>query len=382
MESIIIGIILSFILTFYSIPAIISIASMKKLYDYPDERKVHANPIPSLGGVGIFGGFLLGLLIAADISSVIQHFQFLIAAFIIVFFLGVKDDILIITPLKKFIGQVVVGLLLMFKAGVLIQNMYGFLSITTIEPTLSFFLTLFTIIVITNAFNLIDGIDGLAAMLSVISLSVFGIFFYLNHDMFYALLAFCFVASLLAFLIYNFHPAKIFMGDTGSTLSGLLNAILVIHFINTAENSTLLPHLSSPAMGFGILLIPMLDTLRVFGIRMLHGRSPFSPDRNHLHHILLDRGLSHKTITLTLSAFALLFILLSYFTLPLGTTKVILIQTVLFFIGIYIFHITKPKSMQLYAVGNEEENAISTTSFVNRISQSLFAKNEKQAENN
>ncbi|MBS1580497.1 MAG: undecaprenyl/decaprenyl-phosphate alpha-N-acetylglucosaminyl 1-phosphate transferase [Bacteroidetes bacterium] len=382
MESIIIGIILSFILTFYSIPAIISIASMKKLYDYPDERKVHANPIPSLGGVGIFGGFLLGLLIAADINSVIQHFQFLIAAFIIVFFLGVKDDILIITPLKKFIGQVVVGLLLMFKAGVLIQNMYGFLSITTIEPTLSFFLTLFTIIVITNAFNLIDGIDGLAAMLSIISLSVFGIFFYLNHDMFYALLAFCFVASLLAFLIYNFHPAKIFMGDTGSTLSGLLNAILVIHFINTAENSTLLPHLSSPAMGFGILLIPMLDTLRVFGIRMLHGRSPFSPDRNHLHHILLDRGLSHKTITLTLSAFALLFILLSYFTLPLGTTKVILIQTVLFFIGIYILHITKPKSMQLYAVGNEEENAISTTSFVNRISQSLFAKNEKQAENN
>ncbi len=380
MESIIIGGILSFILTFYSIPAIINISRIKKLFDYPDERKVHVNPIPSLGVVGIFGGFVLGILLAADISSISQHFQYFIAAFIIIFFLGVKDDILVITPIKKFVGQIAVALLLMFKAGVVINNMHGFLNFNIIDPTFSFFLTIFTITVITNAFNLIDGIDGLAAILSIISLSAFGVFFCLNNDTFYAVLSFCFVASLLAFLIYNFQPAKIFMGDTGSTLSGLLNAILVIRFIETAENSYLIPHLSSPAMGFGILLIPMLDTLRVFGIRILHGRSPFSPDRNHLHHILLDRGFSHKAITLTLGAFAVLFILLSYVALPLGTTKVILLQIILFFGGIYALHATKPKPV-LRVVGNDEDD-ITNATFVERISQVRFAKNERKAENN
>ncbi|MFX7506643.1 hypothetical protein ABTJ37_20230, partial [Acinetobacter baumannii] len=145
------------------------------------------------------------------------------------------------------------------------------------------------------------------------------------------LFGFSFAASLAAFLIYNYSPARIFMGDTGAMLVGAVNAILVIHFINTAETSRILPVLATPAMGFGVLLIPLLDTLRVFGIRIIHGRSPFSPDRNHIHHLLLDRGYSHMKVTLLLSISAILFIVFTFFALPMGTTKVISAQIIVFF---------------------------------------------------
>ncbi len=169
-------------------------------------------------------------------------------------------------------------------------------------------------------------------------------FFYRNHDVFFSLLGFCFAASLFAFLIYNYSPAKIFMGDTGAMLSGAINAILVIRFISTAQaDSKILPILAAPAMGFGILLMPLLDTLRVFAIRIIHGRSPFSPDRNHLHHILLDRGLNHMKVTFIIAASAIFFIVFTYFSMGIGTTSLILAQVGLFFLGIFILNKTKPK---------------------------------------
>lgn len=343
MEQIIIGCVLSFIVSFYAIPVIITVANKKKLYDIPDERKIHTVPISSLGGLGIFIGFMLGMLIAiVDVKSV-QGFQYYIASFLVIFFFGIKDDILVISPFKKLMGQIIVAFILMAKAGLLITNMHGFLGIGIINDTMAYCLTLFTVLVVMNAYNLIDGVDGLAGTIGIITSSIFAIFFYLNGDIFFSLLGFCFSASLLAFLIYNYSPAKIFMGDTGAMLSGAINAILVIRFIATAEGSKILPVLAAPAMGFGILLMPLLDTLRVFAIRILHGRSPFSPDRNHLHHILLDRGMNHLSVTLTIAISALFFITVSYFSLQFGTTKVIMAQVSLFFLGIYILNVTKPR---------------------------------------
>jgi UDP-N-acetylmuramyl pentapeptide phosphotransferase/UDP-N-acetylglucosamine-1-phosphate transferase len=156
-------------------------------------------------------------------------------------------------------------------------------------------------------------------------------------------MAFTFASSVIGFLIYNYSPAKIFMGDTGAMLSGAVNVILVIRFIETAKSGSVLPILATPAMGFGVLLMPLLDTLRVFSIRMIHGRSPFSPDRNHLHHMLLDRGYNHIKVTSIIAATAILFIVLTYISLPLGTTWIILMQIVLFFTGIYILNVTRPK---------------------------------------
>jgi UDP-N-acetylmuramyl pentapeptide phosphotransferase/UDP-N-acetylglucosamine-1-phosphate transferase len=343
MEQIIIGCVLSFIVSFYAIPVIITVANKKKLYDIPDERKIHTTPISSLGGLGIFIGFMLGILIAINDLKAIEGFQYYIASFLVIFFFGVKDDILVLSPFKKLVGQIIVAVILMVKAGLLIKDMHGFLGISIINDTMAYCLTMFTILVVMNAYNLIDGVDGLAGTIGIITSSIFAIFFFLNNDIFFAMLGFCFSASLLAFLIYNYSPAKIFMGDTGAMLSGAINAILVIRFISTAEDSKILPLLSAPAMGFGILLIPLLDTLRVFAIRILHGRSPFSPDRNHLHHLLLDRGMNHMAVTASIATSAVLFIVLSYFSLGLGTTKVIMAQVGIFFLGIYILNVTKPK---------------------------------------
>ncbi|HCT22799.1 MAG TPA: undecaprenyl/decaprenyl-phosphate alpha-N-acetylglucosaminyl 1-phosphate transferase, partial [Chitinophagaceae bacterium] len=270
------------------------VANWKKLYDLPGDRKVHSAPVPSLGGLGIFVGFMLGVLLFTNAQDVFSVFQYFIACFIVIFFFGIKDDILMLSPMKKFMGQMAVVAILMFKANMLITNMYGFLNITYIDPAVSYLLTGFTILVVMNAYNLIDGVDGLAGSLSVITCLSFGTFFLLSNDVFYALLGYSFAASLMAFLIYNYSPARIFMGDTGAMLAGAVNAILVIRFIETGEQSQILPILTTPAIGFGILMIPLLDTLRVFAIRILHGRSPFSPDRNHVHHLMLDRGYSHR----------------------------------------------------------------------------------------
>ncbi len=375
MENIIISAIISFILTFYAIPIIIMVANSKKLFDHPDARKIHLTPIPSLGGFGIFAGFLVALLLMAEINAVSQGFQYYIAAFLITFFVGMKDDVLVISPMKKFIGQLVVAVILMFKANLLIVTMHGFMGVGVIHPTFSYFLTGLTILVIMNAFNLIDGIDALATSIGIITTSVFSLFFFFNDDMFFALMGFTFAASLLAFLIYNFSPARIFMGDTGSMLLGLVNAILVIRFIETAESSNIFPLLGSPAMGFGILALPLLDTLRVFGIRILHARSPFSPDRNHLHHILLDKGLSHTSVTLILSLATIIMIVLTYIALPIGTTKVILGQIVLFFSCITVLTQVRPKMKGMKVIKNHEldENELS------RKVRDIFSYNENSA---
>jgi len=343
MEQLIIGCVISFLVCFYAIPVIITVANKKKLYDIPDERKIHTTPISSLGGLGIFVGFMLGLLLAINSVNGINGFQYFIASFMVIFFFGIKDDILVLSPLKKLIGQVLVAAILMFKAGLVITSMHGFLGIHAIDYTLGCLLTLFTVIVVMNAYNLIDGVDGLAGTISVITSSIFGFFFFVNGDLFFSIMAFTFAASVIGFLIYNYSPAKIFMGDTGAMLSGAVNVILVIRFIETAKTGAVLPILATPAMGFGILLMPLLDTLRVFSIRMIHGRSPFSPDRNHLHHMLLDRGFNHIKVTTTIAATAIFFIVLTYLLLPIGTTWIILIQITLFFTGIYILNVTKPR---------------------------------------
>ena len=253
------------------------------------------------------------------------------------------DDLIGLSAQKKLFGQIIVTLLLTVKGNLLITDMQGFLFLREIGGASSKLLTIFSMIVIINAFNLIDGIDGLSATVSIITASAFTIFFILNNEIFYSLLGVTFVASTIAFLIFNFSPAKIFMGDTGSLLCGVVNAILAIHFIDAAGNFKIFVIPSSPAIAFGILIMPLLDTLRVFFIRVVHGRSPFYPDRNHLHHILLDRGLGHRTVTLLISLIAITFIGITLLLLPLGTTAVIIFQIFLFFGGVFFLQVTDRK---------------------------------------
>ncbi|MFN2458111.1 MAG: MraY family glycosyltransferase [Chitinophagaceae bacterium] len=333
----------SFIITFMAIPVIIEIAQQKKLYDLPDERKLHTKPIASLGGIGIFGGFFIAVLLSIS-AQFNPEFQYFFAASVIIFFLGVKDDIMILSATKKFLGQVIATAILIHLGNIRIDSMHGLLGITQLPEAFSLALSYITIIVIINAFNLIDGVDGLAGTLGLLTMSIFGIYFFLVDMPAYALLAFSMAGSLFAFLIFNYNPAKIFMGDSGSLLLGLINAILVIKFITVADKATVaLPIQSAVAVGFSILMVPLADTLRVFSIRIFHGRSPFSPDRNHIHHLLLDRGLNPKYVTAFCLLLNMFFIAIAYLGRALGPTyTMFIIISVAFVFLSTLLYIKKP----------------------------------------
>lgn len=333
MDQAILGSIIAFIITFSAIPIIMRIAELKKLYDIPDDRKIHTYPISSLGGIGIFAGFILGILIVPN-DAVIEM-QYMLAAFLVIFFLGIKDDIVVLTPMKKFLGQVIAAGLLMFKGNLIITGMHGFLGIEEFPPMIGIVFTLFTILVITNSFNLIDGVDGLAGTLGLFSTFVFGSYFLLANEIFYAVLAFSMTGSLIAFLIFNVAPAKIFMGDTGSLLLGIVNSILVIKFIEfSTHKDAILPLSAAPAIGFAILFVPLFDTLRIFSYRVLHRRSPFSPDKNHVHHLLLEKGCSHPTVTLIAVLFNIVIAVCTFACKSIGNTTLLLSLISIGFISI------------------------------------------------
>jgi UDP-N-acetylmuramyl pentapeptide phosphotransferase/UDP-N-acetylglucosamine-1-phosphate transferase len=315
---------LSFLLAFVSIPEVIKISRAKKIFDVPSPRKIHALPIPSLGGVGIFIALIFSLSCLLPFTSA-PWIQYFIAAAFIIFFLGVKDDIMLLSPLKKFIGQVVAVFILIFKGGFLINSFHGFLGINQLHPILSIAFSFLTMLVVINAFNLIDGVDGLAGMLGLISSVTFGILFMLENDLIFASLSFSLASALAAFLIFNFAPAKIFMGDTGSLLLGLVSAILVVQFIKIEDSTASQLHLNaSPALGFAILFVPLMDTFRVSLLRIYHGKSPFESDKNHIHHILLRRGYSHMKISIVLSVFTIACVILTSLAQPLGINLIFL----------------------------------------------------------
>jgi len=352
----------SFIVTFLAIPIVLQIAEEKKLFDVPDERKIHKVPVPSLGGVGIFGGFLLASLLSISAYQN-PEFQYFFAASIVIFFIGLKDDLIVLSATKKFMGQVIAASILIHLAGIRITSMHGLFGFYEVSEGFSIALSYLTIIVVMNSFNLIDGVDGLAGTLGLLTMLLFGGYFFAVGMAAYSLLAFAMGGSLLAFLIFNHHPAKIFMGDSGSLMIGLVNAILVIKFITVADSQSIIfPIQSAVAVGFAILMIPLLDTLRVFSIRIFKGSSPFTPDRNHVHHLLLDRGFKHTGVTFFCLFLNIGFIAIAYFGQSIGPTKLLLLMLVIAFSGLaMLYYYKKAKPTMFIAKHLDEEKDFATT---------------------
>lgn len=320
MENVIIATVLSFVITYFAIPVLIRVAELKHLYDEPDERKSHKSRIPTLGGLGFFAGFVLASAVCVP-SQQAFPLQYLLAAFFIIFIVGMKDDIVGLSPLKKLVGQLVAAFAIIYLGNLQIRNMYGFFGIGELPYHFSLLLTYFTFIVVINAFNLIDGIDGLAGSVGMLVSAVLGAYFLYVNEPLYAVMGFSLAAGLAAFLIYNITPAKIFMGDTGSLLIGLVNAALIVKFIEVAGNPAgKMPIQSVPAIAFAILIVPLFDTLRVFAIRMSRGRSPFTADRHHIHHYMLALGLTHSQATLVAVLSNIGFIMLAFSLQDMGTT--------------------------------------------------------------
>lgn len=314
MLSILFAFVSSFAIAFVAIPSIIKIAEIKHLFDYPDNRKLHRSTTPTLGGIAIFAGMIFSLTFWSTQSDIVE-LQFILSAVILIFFMGIKDDLFNLVAWKKLLGQFAASFLLVHFAGIKITTFYGLFGVNDLSLYPSYIISIFTIIVITNSLNLIDGIDGLAGAVGTIGSCAFGWWFFQAGVTQYAILASCLGGALLGFLYYNFSPAKIFMGDTGSLIVGLVLSILAIKFI---EMNRILdrdhPHkvLSVPVVTLAILVIPLFDTLRVFAIRVLQGRSPFSADRNHIHHLFLDLGVSHRKTTGILVSFNVFAVLMIY----------------------------------------------------------------------
>ena len=347
----------SFIIAFLAIPVVLQIAEQKKLYDIPDERKVHTRPVASLGGVGIFGGFLLASLLSIQ-GHLNPEFQYFFAAALVIFFLGLKDDLMVLSASKKFVGQMIAASILIHLGGIRLDSMHGLLGFEQVPEGFGLALSYLTIIVVINSFNLIDGIDGLASSLGILTMLVFGAYFYAVGQQSYALLAFALAGSLVAFLIFNHHPAKIFMGDSGSLMIGLVNSILVIKFINTAGSPAVaLPIASAAAIGFAILIVPLLDTLRVFAIRIVNGRSPFTPDRNHVHHLLLDSGMNHAAVTFTCVGINIFFIVLAYLGRSMGPTYLLLVIVLLASLGLGFLYYRQPRRRTMVVAKSVTGNA-------------------------
>ena len=275
-------------------------------------RSSHEELTPTLGGVAIFAATLISYFLW-KIPSEGNEIHLAVSSLIILFFLGIKDDILILSPKKKILIQIAASLLLITLGDLRITNLYGLLGYNSISYLPGVILTTFIFIVLTNAVNLIDGIDGLAGSFGFISSICFAILFYKLDLYAYVILSVSLSGSLLGFLRYNFSiKNKIFMGDTGSLILGFLVSFFSIKYITINSSYAYDSRLENdaPLIVMVILILPLFDTLRMFSVRLFSGQSPFKGDRNHFHHILLDRGLSHWNATIFLLIFNLLAIYL------------------------------------------------------------------------
>ena len=290
--------------TLFATPSLIKVAYLKRLFDMPDfERKTHNRAIPTIGGIIIFAASLFAYALWYP-ETTIKEFKYLVVAMLILFFVGIKDDIIGTAPVKKLMAQILVALILILMGGIKITGLHGLFGVQQIPDWASVFLSLFTIIVIINSINLIDGIDGLAAGVGLIASFTFGSWFYLAGDGSMATLAFALCGSLTGYLFFNFSPAKIFMGDSGSLTIGLVLSVLAIKMVEQDVSSLpeYLVNVSRPLLAIAALVYPLYDTLRVFIYRALKGRSPFSADKKHIHHRLLKVGLNHAYTSVILYA--------------------------------------------------------------------------------
>ena len=326
MYDIILSFITAFLLVYLAIPSIINIAKVKHLYDFPDHRKSHDEVVPTLGGVAIFAGVIFSIILWTPFD-VFGDLQYILCSFIIIFLIGAKDDILPMSPYKKMLGQILACFILVFKAQVRLTSLYGIFGVYAMPELASILLSMFTILVIINAFNLIDGINGLTGSLATLISITLGTWFFLVDRVDLSIIAFSLAGATIAFLRYNITPAKIFMGDTGSMLIGLISAILVIEFIEIHTEIQGSPYAfkSVPAVAIGILILPLFDTLRVFVVRILKGKSPLHADRSHIHHMLLDSGLNHMQATTVLLIVNLAFIFFVVYFQDMGNLKLLIV---------------------------------------------------------
>lgn len=327
----------AFIITYLSIPYIIRLVEQKKLMDSPNSRSSHKKVTPTLGGIAFYYCLIFCLFFLKD-KDFYNEAIYIIPGLTILFIIGLKDDLMALAPLTKLLAQIIAVSFILVNDSFIIHSLNGFLGINEIPYILYLLIGGFLMITIINAYNLIDGIDGLAALVGIVISMLYTTIFYLSNEYFYTLLCITLNASLMAFLGYNLSSTrKIFMGDTGSLIVGFMIAMFTLKFLALKPTAyTELPFLleNAPIIAIGILIVPLFDTARVFTLRIVSNKGPFSPDRNHTHHILVDfLKLSHKNASFIIAGFNFIFVVL---LIVLGSTSTNLLMIITLIIACLI----------------------------------------------
>lgn len=334
----------AFLLTYLTIPKIIKVVEYKRLMDDPVHRSSHKSKTPTLGGIAFFYCLIFSLFFIKDRAEHLE-FIYIIPGLTILFIVGLKDDMVVLSPGSKLIAQVLAISFVLVNDSFGIESLNGFLNIYEIPYYLYLVIGGFLMLTIINSYNLIDGIDGLASIVGIVIMIIYTTIFYLAQEYFFALLAITMNACLMAFFGFNVSSdKKIFMGDTGSLIVGFIISILTLKFLAlepAAYGDGELPFLleNAPLIAISILIVPLFDTARVFAIRIANKKGPFSPDRNHVHHVLIDFwGLSHKQASFIIGCFNIIFVILFIIlgSKAKNTGMVIMLVSVVMFLA-YIF---------------------------------------------
>ena len=330
----------TFMLSYFLIPKIRAKALKLNLKDIPDIRSSHTIPVPTFGGIVFYISYILILFFAQSLDS--NHVSItLIASISILFFTGLLDDLRNLSPKIKFLCQIIGVALLMFQPDFRILSFHGFMGIYEIPLYVSVGGSMFFLLGLINAFNLIDGIDGLTGITGVIVASFYSYLLYNLGYFFYLSIGLATIATLLAFLRFNFsNTRKIFMGDTGSLVIGLVLGVLTLKLLSvddTAYGSLSFYRAQLPLFLTAVLFVPLLDTMRVMFLRLTKGVSMFKPDRNHLHHIIVDFGLSHRKASFFIGFVNFFVALIMFFVIQkFNSFQSLFILVLLFFIAIIV----------------------------------------------
>jgi UDP-GlcNAc:undecaprenyl-phosphate/decaprenyl-phosphate GlcNAc-1-phosphate transferase len=372
----IISFVTALVISTLAIPYIIKLSKKYQLVDKPDQRKVHKTPIPTLGGVGFFIAFIFVGLFWIIRNGQIPDFV-LLGGLIVLFVMGIFDDTLDLRASLKFLIQIIVSLIIAYF-GFRIESLNGVFGIYEMPVWIQYAFTVLLITGLVNAFNLIDGIDGLAGGLGFINALVLGIILALQGNVLYATFAFTFAGALLGFLFFNFNPAKIFMGDTGSLVIGFLMALFGIVVIKGENISDLTQETMVSGLTIvvvGILLLPVYDTLRVFSERILKKSSPFKPDRTHVHHLLIETGARHKKAALILYFANITIIVLAYLLREANPSFSVILLFVI--AAIMSESINLKRFLMELALGKKASEGSKQIVSENRFLGEIFEENEK-----
>jgi len=309
LESVLAILFSTFLFTYFMIPKIIKVVNHKELMESPNHRSSHTQLTPTFGGVSFFIILVLILLVISNLEGGLLSIN-IISGLTILLFIGLKDDLVIISYKTKLLGQLLASLAFLYNTNLYKININGFMGFYQLDLIIGIILSILILISIINAFNLIDGIDGLAASTGIIVLSIYAVIYYVSENYFFTLICVSLIGSLLAFLRFNLSSKrKIFMGDTGSLIVGFIVAVMTIKFLNldisNIEQIGFTPK-NSLFIVLSILIFPIFDMIRILMVRISKKQHPLLADKNHTHHVLINLGNSHIKTSILISLFSLI----------------------------------------------------------------------------